>query len=296
MLEGIVSSLASKGGAYHQSVATTGSVAGGGKDAVGARYSLIWPVIDACDRCLRKCIDTGHACDCKWGCPWGACRCPSNPADQGVVCQHCRDLGVTSAHPLYRPCLGTISDAVSARSSKVAQTRRFHCLFVVSDCESREFAWLMQLEKSADALMPRFGAPDGVHMGKSTRSGIYWWWVVKDGYMVCLRLLNVLRSSRDEAVRDALRKAVHAATLRNRDRMSFETWVELVSFSLFDALPSQDAVCTMFPELYTKLVRDCPPSSVGMIADVCAHWAGGTFFISDPGCRNYVCVAYIMYV
>ena len=93
----------------------------------------------------------------------------------------------------------------------------------------------------------------------------------------------MLRASHDPAVQNAMYKAVHAASLRNRDRMSFETVVELMCFDCLTALPgSTDVVCTLYPESYTQLKRDCPDSVAGLLADMCSHPAGGMYFLSDP--------------
>mmetsp|Transcript_46259 Transcript_46259/g.150428 ORF Transcript_46259/g.150428 Transcript_46259/m.150428 type:complete len:371 (-) Transcript_46259:155-1267(-) len=91
-----------------------------------------------------------------------------------------------------------------------------------SDCESRELSLMKQPDLSGRAGVLTRGVPDIVHLLKSVRSAMYWWWLSFDGHLVCLRLLMVLRASEDVSVHAAMVKAVNAATLRNKDRDSAE--------------------------------------------------------------------------
>ena len=54
--------------------------------------------------------------------------------------------------------------------------------------------------------------------------------------------------------------------------MDFSTVVELLSFAVLEALPFAAAVVvTLFPERWTRLTRDCPNSSITVIADCCVY-------------------------
>ena len=137
-------------------------------------------------------------------------------------------------------------------------------------------AWL---EHQSRSLFP---VPDGVHLLKTVRSGLYWWWLIVDGDVVCMRLLMVLRTSWDQTIRNAIFKAVSAAALTNRDRQSVQTAVELLGFALADALPKTPVVVTLFPEVWTRLTRDCPSTSIASVGGLCGVPGGTTFFLTDP--------------
>ena len=85
-----------------------------------------------------------------------------------------------------------------------------------------ELSLMKQPDLSGCAGVLTRGVPDIVHLLKSVRSAMYWWWLSFDGHLVCLRLLMVLRASDDVSVHAAMMKAVNAATLRNKDQDSAE--------------------------------------------------------------------------
>lgn len=220
-------------------------------------------------------------------------------------------LGATSAAPPPPTTKGTkaaplkteqearmlADELVCAAGLSTACCLRVHPLALASDQEAKEAALMRSLDADATASLAdpgmgeykalTFPFPDGVHLLKLCRSGLHWWWCVLDGHLFSMRLLFPLRRSADEKLRVGVSKAVRTAALRNRDRMSFETVLELLSFDLADALPPQaPVVVTLFPEVWTKLVRDCPPGAVGCVADVSPVAARNLLFFSDPERRQ----------
>ena len=266
---------------FEAPVACYSCPSGGGVAVSLARHKDVMRGLTACERCLKAAIQTGGEVTCNMSCPWKRCTLSVN--DPGEICDRCKQAGVTSANPFKRPCASCILLLSTGKIEEGEQCvcRRLHPLFLASDCESREMSLMKWLTQSSD-MLKIFATPDAVHLLKSVRSGLYWWWCIKDGHLVCLRLLMVLRRSADPHINQLMKQAVHAATLRNRDRMSFETVVELLSFALLDALPiSAPTVVTLFPETWTKLTRDCPPTAVGMLWGTCAHPKGKVIFLSD---------------
>ena len=271
---------------FDMPIACYGCGSGGGLAVAKARHEDLMPGLKACTRCVEKAIETGAPVVCTITCPWKACTLATNGA--GVICERCREVGVTSANPIQRPCEQCIlllskGPEQGGLSGGQCVCKRLHPLFLASDCESREMSLMKWL-----AEMPGqpFSAPDAVHLLKSVRGGVFWWWCILDGHLVCLRLLMVLRRSADAHMHAAMMKAVRAATLRNRDKMSFETVLDLLSFSLLEALPAKaPVVVTLFPETWTKLVRDCPPSAVGSLWASCAHPSGSAIFVTDVAKR-----------
>mmetsp|Transcript_14818 Transcript_14818/g.43863 ORF Transcript_14818/g.43863 Transcript_14818/m.43863 type:complete len:469 (+) Transcript_14818:1173-2579(+) len=73
--------------------------------------------------------------------------------------------------------------------------------------------------------------------------------------------------------------------------MDFSTVVELLSFAVLEALPVATAVVvTLFPERWTRLTRDCPSSSITVIADCCVYEKNNVVFVSDVKKRAIVAV------
>ena len=174
MLEYHIVTLATEaGGQFDMPVACYGCPSGGGLAASKQRHESLMPGLNACARCLKASLQTGAKVECTVTCPWKQCVLDSG-GTQGKVCDRCKDAGVTSSNPFQRPCAQCIKQlSLGKLEQGQCVCRRLHALFLASDCESRE----MSLMKSL-AGGPTFPAPDVVHLLKSVRSGLYWWWCI----------------------------------------------------------------------------------------------------------------------
>ena len=291
MMEFTLSTLSTREGSrqFDMPVGMWACTSGGGLAVAKARHNEVFPLLMACTECIERAVKKGGNAEltCEPTCPWGKC-----DFERAIVCSTCGELGVTSTRPLERPCascLRLVERGGLPRGKCVC--RRRSAVFLASDCESRELSLMGQLDLSGFKGVLTRGVPDLVHLLKSLRSAMYWWWLCFGGHLVCLRLLMVLRASADPALHAALVKAVRAATLRNKDRMDFETVVELLSFAVMDALPIEaPVVVTLFPEKWTRLTRDCPDVSINTVADTCVHEPGNVVFVSDAGRRAVVAI------
>ena len=78
-----------------------------------------------------------------------------------------------------------------------------------------------------------------------------------------------------------MKKAVSLKALKNKDRMSVETALEVFSPSIQRVLPKVDVVVTIFPQIYT-FWRQNRPNTVICPVDAAIHQETGTvFFFSD---------------
>ena len=84
----------------------------------------------------------------------------------------------------------------------------------------------------------------------------------------CFRKLNVNQ------------KAVTIKALKNKDRMSVEAAVEVLSPEVQRAIPTEDVVTTIVPEIYT-FWRQNRPGILTCPVDVAVHQPTGTIFFSD---------------
>mmetsp|Transcript_28227 Transcript_28227/g.93824 ORF Transcript_28227/g.93824 Transcript_28227/m.93824 type:complete len:455 (+) Transcript_28227:90-1454(+) len=186
---------------------------GGGLAVAKARHETVYPDLMACTECIKRAAATGAKIVCQPTCPWDTCNFAS-----GVVCDKCKAVGVTSTKPLARPCSSCVRLIERGGLPKNCRVCFRRCaVFLASDCESRELALMQQRDLACCPGVLTRGVPDIVHLLKSIRSAMYWWWLCFQGHLVCLRLLMVLRASSDAALHSALMAAVHAATLRNKD-------------------------------------------------------------------------------
>lgn len=274
--------------ALEMPIALFSSGSTGGVEAVKSRHEKFEDGL-ICSECAVDEL-TGKACECKDGCPFNKCVIAHTKEVEHSLCDGCRALGVKSALALERPCSACISKLARAAHGSEGTTVpasaaiklkcvRIHCVFLASDQESKEASFMAWLEKNREDLFP---VPDGVHLLKTVRSGVYWWWLFVGDDIVSMRLIMVLRASRDAAVQRVIFAAVSAAALTNRDRMNVESAVEILSFELCDAIPKgKRLLVTIYPEVWTPLTRDCPASAVGCISGITCMPSGCTMFISD---------------
>lgn len=77
---------------------------------------------------------------------------------------------------------------------------------------------------------------DPPHNIKSVRSAIFWYWVFLDNRLINLTMLLVIRIDGDSAVSSKMKIPVTIKALKNKDRMSVETAVEVLSHALWTLL------------------------------------------------------------
>ena len=77
-----------------------------------------------------------------------------------------------------------------------------------------------------------------------------------------------------------MKKAVTLKALKNKDRMSVETAVEVLSPEVQRAIPTDDVVTIIVPEIYT-FWRQNRPGILAYPVDAAVHQPTGTIFFSD---------------
>ena len=93
--------------------------------------------------------------------------------------------------------------------------------------------------------------PDPAHNVKSVRSSVFWYWLYLDGRLFNLRIILSIRRDSNPLVSSPLKTAVSLKALKNKDRMSVETALEVFSPEIQKLLPKEDVVVTIVPEIYT---------------------------------------------
>ena len=76
------------------------------------------------------------------------------------------------------------------------------------------------------------------------------------------------------------KKTVSLKAPKNKDRMSVETALEVFSSELQKALPKEDVVITIVPEIYT-FWRQNRPGTMAYLLDAAMHQESGSVFFSD---------------
>ena len=89
----------------------------------------------------------------------------------------------------------------------------------------------------------QYAYPDTPHNIKSVRSGLFWYWLLLDNFLVCLRLLLVLRKDANLEMRSKMKAAVSLKALKNKDRMCVKTAVEVLSRLALNAANSAKLDC-----------------------------------------------------
>lgn len=107
--------------------------------------------------------------------------------------------------------------------------------WLCTDCESKQKAFLERLS-SRFPYSFQLPMPDPPHNIKSVPSAIFWYWVFLDNRLINLTMLLVIRGDRDSAVSSTMKIPVTIKALKNKDRVSVETAVEVLSHALWTLL------------------------------------------------------------
>ena len=122
--------------------------------------------------------------------------------------------------------------------------------------------------------------PDPPHNLKSVRSAVFWYWLYLEEYLINVRILLVIRRDRNPNVSSAMKRAVSLKALKNKDRMSVETALEVFHSNVQRAIPTQNIVVTLVPEIYT-FWRQNRPGNILCPLDITIHQESGSIFFSD---------------
>ena len=183
------------------------------------------------------------------------------------VCETCTDLGYREWHDLVRPC----SQCLEEKKDCI----RLCQLGWASDCESKQKAYMERMNEHHQHAFP-----DAPHNIKSVRSGLFWYWVLLDNFLVCLRLLLVLRKDANLEMRSKMKAAVSLKALKNKDRMCVKTAVEVLSPPVQEAIPQERMVVTIVPEIYTFWKQNLP-GVIKCPIGVAVNDKSGIVFFSD---------------
>ena len=146
-------------------------------------------------------------------------------------------------------------------------------------CESKQKAFLERLSARFPDTF-QLSMPDPPHNIKSVRSAIFWYWVFIDKRLVNLRMLVVVRRDSSPAVSSPMKSAVTLKALKNKDRMSVETAIEVLTPEVQRTIPTDDIVTTIVPEIYT-IWRQNRPGILKCPVDAAVHQPTETIFFSD---------------
>ncbi|KAL9962382.1 hypothetical protein ACROYT_G031481 [Oculina patagonica] len=125
-----------------------------------------------------------------------------------------------------------------------------------------------------------YSDPDPPHNLKSVRSAVFWYWFYLEEYFINVHILLVVRRDRNPNVSSAMKKAVSLKALKNKDQMSVETALEIFHPNVQRAIPAQDVIITLVPEIYT-FWRQNRPGNILCPLDITIHKESGSIFFSD---------------
>ena len=96
-----------------------------------------------------------------------------------------------------------------------------------TDCESKQKVFL---ERLAQRYPEEYQLPmlDPPHNIKSVRSSLFWYWLFLDDYLINIRMLPIMRRDQDNNIARPMKQAVTMKALKNMDRMSVETALEVM--------------------------------------------------------------------
>ena len=80
---------------------------------------------------------------------------------------------------------------------------------------------------------------DPPHNIKSVRSSLFWYWLFLDDYLINIRMLLIIRRDQDDNIARPMKQAVTMKALKNKDRMSVESALEVMSPSVQSAILPQ---------------------------------------------------------
>ena len=99
-------------------------------------------------------------------------------------------------------------------------------------------------------------------------------------YLINVCILLVIRRDRNPNVSSAMNMAASLKALKNKDRMSVETALEVFHPNVQRAIPTQDIVVTLVPQIYT-FWRQNRPGNILCSLDITIHQESGSIFFSD---------------
>ena len=123
-------------------------------------------------------------------------------------------------------------------------------------------------------------SPDPLHNLKSVHCAVFWYWLYLEEYLINVRILLVIRRDRNPNVSSAMKRAVSLKALKNKDRMSVETALEVFHPNVQRAIPTQDIVVTLVPEIDT-FWRQNRPGNILCPLDITIHQESGSIFFSN---------------
>ena len=166
-----------------------------------------------------------------------------------AVCPDCAQQGQVSYIPSLRACSRCLKDGV--------QCYRATVFVAVSDCESCNKKALLQInEMRKEGTIPidislLIALPDAVHLGKSLKCSWSNWYILLQGERSNLVLIRTLRDCNKPALRKKLRKLLSLDSVRNKDRMDYNTVVLLTRPEVVQAVEAIPLVVhTLMPEKY----------------------------------------------
>ena len=107
-------------------------------------------------------------------------------------------------------------------------------------------------------------------------------------HVINVRMLLVTRRDSNPAISTPMKKAVTIKALKNKDRMSVETALEIFSPDVQRAIRAEDTVITIVSEVYTVWKQNRPGTVVGPL-DVDVHQKTGTIFFTDRNANQIMC-------
>ena len=101
-------------------------------------------------------------------------------------------------------------------------------------------------------------------------------------------MLLVIRGDSNPAISTLMKKAVTIKAPKNKDRMSVETALQIFSPEVQHAIPAEDIVITIVPEVYTFWKQNRPGTVVGPLA-VVVHQENRTIFTDQNANQIIMC-------
>ncbi len=187
------------------------------------------------------------------------------------LCENCSESGHSTWNPLRRRCVKCIEGDMDCI--------RFTDLGFLGDCKSEQKSYM---EEMANVLIEYGRVPmsDPAHDMKLVFKYFFWYWIVIDGKLVNLRLLQHLRQETDPQLSGPMIKATSRALFSSRDMMDVDKAIEMFRPSVKDAVPDVIITTTLIPERLRTWKQNAPdllesPSGITFMA----HHS--MFFVSD---------------
>jgi hypothetical protein len=154
---------------------------------------------------------------------------------------------------------------------------------MVKDCKSKQAAYLNRLnlnQEGARYHSAKVGFPDMPYTIKSIRLSLYWWWLYKDESLFFVRSLLVIKEDLRSDAGLSMRAALSLGPLRNKDRMSVGTVVEMVSTEVQEAIPEEPLLVTLIPKPYFKWTKNSS-GDLSCPVEVCFYPSSSSIFVLD---------------